>query len=213
VTVDLLLLAAAISVDPIPISAYILLLGSRHGTAKGWGFLSGWLACVVAVVVAAGLLTGGRPPKPSTAPSTLALVIRIAGGLVLLALAWRHRRHLGRPHAKPRWEAKLDRVGVGGAAGIAVLLQPWGMTAAGAATVTRANLAKPEAVLTLLVFCLLTSVSYLAMQAGAVVRPQATHARLEGLKLWIDTHRDQAVIVLYVVVGTWLIGRGVYLLT
>jgi hypothetical protein len=158
------------------------------------------------------VLTGGKPLKPNSTPTTLALVLRVAAGLALLALAWRQRRNSGRPRKPPRWESKLDDLGIVAAAGIAPLLQPWAMIAAGGATVAQADLAAPATIAVLAAFCVLGTISYATMQIGASLRPQATRTRLEALNQWLDDHRDSALIALYVVVGLWLVGKGVYLL-
>lgn len=211
-TFDLLILAAAIALNPLPLSLYILLLGSRDGIGKGWGFLVGWIACVVVVILIGVLLTGGRPLRPNTEPSTAALAIRIAAGVALLALAWRQRNRPRGPRKPSRFEARLDQSGFVAAGGIAVLLQPWPMTAAAGATVTRANLAHPATVVILVIFGLLASSSYLAMQVGATLRPEATLARLGGFNQWIEDHRNALLVFLYVAIGLWLIGKSAYLL-
>jgi Sap, sulfolipid-1-addressing protein len=212
VTFDLLLIAVAISVEPIPITGYILLLGSRGGTAKGWGYLAGWVGCFVVVLAGTALLTGGKPPREHTAPSTVGLIVRIVLGVALLALAWRQRRMTGRPKKEPKWQKGLDKIGVPAAAGLAVLLQPWGLVAAGAAIATKADMTSGETILTLIAFILIATSSYLIMQLCAVWRPEATARRLQGLQNWIDTHRDAVLVVLYVAVGLWLVAKSAYLL-
>jgi Sap, sulfolipid-1-addressing protein len=212
-TFDLILLGLAITLDPLPLGPYILLLGSRNGVRKCFGFIGGWVLCFVTIVVLTLVVTGGRPPRPNTAPSNAALVVRIVAGAVLLALAWRQRRRPATPRKEPRWQAHLDRVGPVAAAGIAVLLQPWVMIGAGAATLTQADLAQAEAVIAVSLYCVLATSSYLVMQSFAVLRPEATLSRLVGLNDWLDTHRSSALIVLYCVVGAWLIGKSVAALT
>ena len=46
----------------------------------------------------------------------------------------------------------------------------------------------------------------------AVFRPERSHALLARTKAWIDTHRDQAIIIVSVWLGLWLIGKSSYLL-
>lgn len=211
-TFDLLLIAVAISVEPIPITGYILLLGSRGGTRKGWGYLAGWVGCFVVVLAAAALLTGGKPPRQHTAPSTAGLIVRIILGLGLLGLAWRQRRLTGRPRKEPKWQKGLDKLGVPAAAGLAVLLQPWGLVAAGAVIATKADMSSAATIATLIAFILIGTSSYLIMQISAVRRPEATALRLAGLREWIDSHRDAVLVVLYVGVGLWLVAQSAFLL-
>jgi hypothetical protein len=64
----------------------------------------------------------------------------------------------------------------------------------------------------LVVFCLLCTASLLAMEGYAVFSPEAAQARLDGLRSWIDRHRDQAIIVLSLIIGLWLVGDSLYLI-
>ena len=65
--VDLLLLGLGITLEPFPLTAFILLLSAEKGTRKGLAFILGWLACLVVVIAAVVLATGGKPPAPNTA--------------------------------------------------------------------------------------------------------------------------------------------------
>ena len=70
------------------------------------------------------------------------------------------------------------------ALGLAPTLQPWVLLGAGAATVVEAKLASWASFLALVVYCVLASSSYLAMEIYAVVRPansQALLARSRGV--------------------------------
>ncbi len=40
--------------------------------------------------------------------------------------------------------------------------------------------------------------------------PKASSERLAGLRLWIDNHRDQAIVILSLVVGVWLAATSLY---
>ena len=60
--VDLLLIGLGITLEPFPITAFILLLGAEKGTRKGLAYILGWLACLVVVIAAVLAATGGQPP-------------------------------------------------------------------------------------------------------------------------------------------------------
>jgi Sap, sulfolipid-1-addressing protein len=81
------------------------------------------------------------------------------------------------------------------AMGLAPALQPWMLIAAGAATVVEAKLSSWESYLTLVLFCVLASASYLAMEIYAVIRLDQSQALLARLQAWVDTHTDQVIIV------------------
>src|SRR4051794_29874069 len=107
-TVDLVLIGLTIALEPLPLSAYLLVLSSAGGTRKGLGFLLGWTGTLIAVVVLTLVLTGGKPLRPGTVPSTAALVVKILLGLGLLGLAWRQHARRGQPKSPPSWMAKVD---------------------------------------------------------------------------------------------------------
>ncbi|MGW7680253.1 GAP family protein [Kribbella sp. NPDC054772] len=212
-TFDLILVGLAITLEPLPLSGYILLLLSAgQGTRKGLGFLVGWLLTLVVLVVLTLVLTGGKPPASGSTPSTATLVIKILLGIALLIVAWRTRAHRGRPTQPPRWMAKIDDLGFFAAMGIGFLLQPWPLVAAGVTTVASADLSNTSTILTLILFCLLASASYLTMQTYVTLKEESARGRLDALNAWLGGHRDQVVIAVAVTVGLWLIGKSVYLL-
>jgi hypothetical protein len=175
----------------------------------------GWLvslAVVVAITVAA---TGNNPPKPQTAPSLASLAVKILIGVGLLGLAVRQRRRMGRPKKPkkpPKWQAGVDNMSLWFAAGLAPLVQPWGLIAAGAATVVNAKVSNAASGLALLFFCLLATSSYLALELYAGFRPDKSQALLARIRSWGELHTDQVVIIGCLVLGLWLIVHSIYLI-
>jgi threonine/homoserine/homoserine lactone efflux protein len=209
---DLMIIGLAIALEPITIVAFILILGADQGVRKGLAFILGWMACLVVVIAAVVLLTGGNPPRPSTAPSTVALAVKALLGAVLIWVAFRQRRRMGRPRKQPGWMKRLDRLSLWAAVGLGVFLQPWSLVAAGAATVVQAKLSTAGDWLALVLFCLLATSVFLAMEHYAAFAPEAASVRLGQMRTWIDGHTDQAIVVLSLVVGCWLLGNSIYLI-
>ncbi len=209
---DLLLIGLGITLEPFPLIAFLLILSSEKGTRKGLAFILGWLACLVVVIGAVILLTGGKPPAPATAPSTAVLAIKLALGVVLILYAVRQQRRRGRPRKTPAWMARLDGFSAWSAAGLAAFLQPWTLVAAGAATVSQAKLSNVGEWLILLLFCLLATSSFLYLELSAAFRPAAADALVQKLRTWLDTHQEQVIIVISLLLGFWLAGKSIYLL-
>jgi threonine/homoserine/homoserine lactone efflux protein len=210
VVVDLLLIGLGITLEPFPLTAFILLLSAEKGIWKGLAFVLGWLACLVVVIAAVVLSTGGKPPAPATAPSTAVLAVKLALGIALVLYGVRRWRQLGTPRQPPAWLARLDGLSLWAAAGLAAFLQPWVMVAAGAATITQAKLSTPADYLTLVLFVLLATASLLYLELYATFAPATATVRLRQLRTWLDTHRDQVIVVLCLLLGLWLVGKSLY---
>jgi len=215
VILNLILIGLAVALDPLPLTAFLVVLPSRRGVRKGAAFVFGWLVSLAAVVTITVLATGNNPPKPSTAPSLAALVVKIALGAVLVWIAVRHIRARSRPKPPkkpPKWQEHVDSMSPWFALGLAPALQPWVLIGAGAATVVEAKLSSWETFLALFLYCVLASSSYLAMELYAVFRPAQSQALLNRARTWIDTHTDQVIIVGSLIIGFWLIGDSLYLI-
>ena len=212
---DLLLIGLVITLEPIPLTAFLLVLASKGGVRKGAAFIFGWLLSLAIVVAATLLVTGNKPPKPSTAPSLAALAAKILIGVVLVLIAIRQRRRMGKPKPPkkpPKWQTGIDNMSPWYAMGLAPLTQPWGLVAAGVATIVEAKLSSWQSYVALVLFCLVASAVYIALELYAGVRPDKSDALLTSSRAWIDSHTDQVIIVVSLVLGFWLIGKSIYLI-
>ena len=209
---DLLLIGLAIALEPFPLTAFILVLTSERGTWKGLAFILGWLACLIAVIAAVIASTGNNPPAPNTVPSDAALAVKLAVGVVLILIALRQRRRMGQPKKPPAWMARLDQLSLWGAAGLAAFLQPWTLVAAGAATIVEAKLDTAGSYLVLILYCLLATSSFLYLELAAVFAPAKSEPQLERMRKWLDSHQDQVLIAVFLLLGLWLAGKSIYLL-
>ena len=212
---NLVLIGLAIAFDPLPLTAFIVVLPSQRGTIKGAAFVFGWLVSLAIVVAITVLATGNNPPKPSTAPSLAGLAVKLAIGVGLVAIAIRQRRRRGRPKKPkkpPKWQEHVDNMSPWFAFGLAPAVQPWTLIGAGAATVMEAKLSSWESYLALFAFCFLASASYLTMEIYAVFRPDQSKAFLARFRTWIDTHTDQVIILGSSILGFWLIANSINLI-
>ena len=212
---NLVLIGVAVALDPLPLTAFLVILPSEGGVRKGAAFVFGWLVSLAIVVTVTVLATGNNPPEPNTAPSTAALAVKIVLGAVLVVIAVRHiraRRRPKPPKKPPKWQEHVDSMSPWFAMVLAPTLQPWVLIGAGAATVVSAKLSSWTDFLVLFLYCVLASSSYLAMEIYAVVRPDQSLALLARFRTWIDDHTDQVIIVGSLLIGFWLIGDSIYLL-
>jgi threonine/homoserine/homoserine lactone efflux protein len=111
VILNLIVIGIAVALDPLPLTAFLVVLPSKRGVRKGAAYVFGWLVSLAAVVTITVLATGNNPPKPSTTPSLAALAVKIVLGAVLVWIAVRHIRARGRPKPPkkpPKWQEHVD---------------------------------------------------------------------------------------------------------
>jgi len=212
---NLVLIGLAVALDPLPLTAYLIVLPSQRGTVKGAAFTFGWLVSLGAVVTITVLATGDNPPKPSTAPTLASLAVKIVLGAVLVVIAVRHIRARNKPKPPkkpPKWQEHVDSMSPWFALALAPTLQPWVLIGAGAATVVQAKLSSWESFLALFLYCVLASSTYLTMELYAVFRPSQSQALMGRFRTWISDHTDQVIIVGSLLIGFWLIGDSIYLI-
>jgi len=214
VILNLVLIGLAVTLDPLPLTAFLIVLPSKRGVRKGAAFVFGWLVSLAIVVAITATATGNNPPKPSTAPSLAALAVKIVLGAVLVVIAVRRVRARGRPKPPkkpPKWQEHVDSMSPWFAMALAPTLQPWALIAAGAATVVEAKLSSWQSFLALFLYCVLASASYLFLEIYTALRPIQSQALMARFRTWVDTHTDQVIIVGSLVLGFWLIGKSIYL--
>ena len=121
---DLVLIALGIALQPFRLSAFILILSTKDGAKKGLGFILGWLTSLVLVIAIVVLITGGRPVRLLTVPSTVMLIIKLVLGIALIVFAAVQWRQRNRARRTPAWVARLDTMSPWAAAVIAAIMQP-----------------------------------------------------------------------------------------
>ncbi len=211
----LLLIGLAITLEPIPLTAFILVLASKGGVRKGAAFIFGWLVSLAVVVAGTVLLTGNNPPKPNTAPSLASLAVKLAIGVALVLIALRQRRKMGqpkKPKKPPKWQTGIDNMSPWYAMGLGPLTQPWGLVAAGVAVIVEAKLSTWESYAALVLFCIVATAVYLALEIYAGFWPENAQRLLASVRAWIDGHTDQVIIIVSFVLGFWLVGTSIYYL-
>jgi len=134
---------------------------------------------------------------------------------VLLFIAIRKWRRMGKPKPPkktPKWQTGIDTMSPWFAMVLAPLVQPWGLVAAGVSTIVEAKLSSWESYFALVLFCLVATSTFLAMEIYAGFWPTQAQAFLSRVRAWIDSHTDQVIIIVSLALGLWLIGDSIYLI-
>jgi hypothetical protein len=215
VVIELLLIGVAMALYPVALTIFILIVASTNGLRKGAGFIFGWLAALAVVATVTISATRNTPPAGGTAPSSGILAAKILLGLVLLGIAERQRRRMGRPRPakkEPAWRARLDDMSAVFAVGLGAFFQPSVLVVTAAATITGAKLSSLADYLSLVVFGLVSVSTFLSMEIYVALRPTESARALASLDGWIDGHTDLLVVIGATALGLWLIGHSAYLL-
>ncbi len=213
---ELLPLAVAIAISPIPIITVILMLFTPQARTASLAFLGGWLAGILGVAVVALIVVGTAGAGTTSTPSAPVSWIKVLLGLVLVGLAvreWRHRTPSGVAAPRPKWMATPDQLipreasvlGVGLAA-----LNPKNLPiglAAGVA-IAQGGLSIVDDIWVLLLFTVVAGSTVLVPVAAYEAASGSMRPRLERLREWLEANNATVMSVLLLVIGTVLIGRG-----
>lgn len=214
---DILPLAVAVAIFPVPIIAVVLVLGSDRGTAKGAAFVLSWcfgLAAVGGIVLVFG---GAANASDEGEAATWVNVLLLGLGLILLVAAvrqWRARPSAGEETRAPRWMRTIDdfTIAKAGGAGFALSgLNPKNvlLTAAAGAEIAQVGLPAGRQVALLLGFVVVASAGVLTPLVLALILGDGSRALLEGLRAWMARYNAVIMGVLFLLIGAKLIGDAV----
>lgn len=214
---DILTSALGIALSPIAIFAAISLVVSPRGNAASLGFLGGWLLGVIVPVVVVSTLTGLLPESSPDTSRPIAGTILLLLGVLFLYLAageWRIRPLPGRAPVLPRWVAALDSMTVthGLALGFGLgAASPKNLTLGVAAglTIGGANFMLREVIVVILVFVVIAVSSMLIVVVGGMLGVDVWRRPLVELRDWLGRNSATIQVVLFLVLGTALIGAGI----
>jgi threonine/homoserine/homoserine lactone efflux protein len=214
---EVLPLAVAIAIFPVPIIAVVLVLGSERGRTKGAAFVLAWCVGLAAVGAIVLLVAGGLDASDDGEPATWANVVLLVLGVVLLAYAVKQLR--GRPRAgeespTPGWMRTVDDftpLQAGGAGFALTALNPKNvlLTAAAATEIAEVGLSAGEQAVVLVAFVVIASIGVLAPVAAVVVLGDRSREPLDALRGWMARQNAVIMAVLFVLIGAKLVGDAI----
>ena len=218
---EILTFAIGVAISPVPIIAVILMLFSSRARVNGPMFLLGWVLALAVVSGVAYVIAGAGSPSTSTAAAEGVSWVQILFGVLFLLLAgrsWRNRPAPGAEPQMPKWMAGIDGFAPGKALGFGVLLAGVNpknlLLAAGAGSALAVTgPSTTQAVVSLVVFVVIGSLTIAGPVAFYLVGGQRAKAQLDLVKGWLAVHNDAVMMVLFLVLGVNLIAKGIPPLT
>ena len=136
----------------------------------------------------------------------------------LRARTWKKRPALGEQAEPPKWIAGIDSFSPGKALTLGLLLagvNPKNLLLAAGAGAAVEGLALPttNAVVSLLVFVVVASLTIAGPVTYYLVGGESARTTLAGIKEWLALHNDAVMTLLFLVLGVNLISKGIPPLT
>jgi len=218
---DLLPLGLSVAISPIPIAAVILMLLSRQAARTSTGFLAGWVTGIVVVTVVVLVLVGQAGNTSAGKPSTASSVLKLVFGVLALALAvrqWRERPKPGEAAELPKWMSTIDSFTFAKALGLGFALSAVNpknllMCLAAGTTIGAAHLSGGGDVVAVAVFTLIGASTVAIPVIGYLTARSKMAGPLESLRDWLTQNNATVMVVLLLVIGVVLLGKGISGLT
>lgn len=214
---QILPMAVAAGLSPIPIIAVIVMLTTAQARTNGPAFLVGWLIglggigiVVLGVASRAGANSGSQPAT---------WVILAEGALGVLLVIAAGRQFQGRPRSgeespMPAWMAAVDTFSPGKAIGAGILMSAVNpknllLSVAAAATIVHSGLAIQQQVVAYLVFVVIATVGVATPIVIYFALGDRAPATLDRMKHWMAQNNAVIMTVLCLIIGVKLLGQAI----
>jgi threonine/homoserine/homoserine lactone efflux protein len=214
---QILPLAVAVAVSPVPIIGVVLMLATPRARANGPAFLGGWVLGLAVLGTIVLLVSSGAGASSSGQPAHWVSVLKLVLGALLLVVAarqWRGRPRGDEPGELPKWMAAIDGFAAAKAFGMGALLATVNpknglMTVAAGAAIAQTGIAAGEQAVALAVFIVLGTLGVAAPVAVYFLLGERAAKILDELKTWMSSNNAAIMAVLFLVIGAKLIGDGI----
>jgi len=214
---DILPLAVGVAISPIPIIATILMLLAPRAGATSLGFLIGWVVGIAGSSTVFTVIAATVGLEGSSATSTSTHWVKVALGILLLALAgrqWRSRPKAGADAFLPGWMSAIGSFTFVKAAGLGLLLSAVNpknllLCAAAGVDIGGAMLSNTDRVVLIAIFTLIGACTVAIPVVAYAFAKDRMRAPLDDMKTWLQQHNAAVMTVLLLLIGVVLIGKGV----
>jgi hypothetical protein len=208
-------LAVAVAISPLPIVAVVLMLVTPRARTNGPAFVAGWIGGLA--VLGGILLAIASGGDADTEPADWVSIVELVLGLALLLLAvqqWRGRPRGGDEAPVPKWMGTLDAfTAVKSLAAGAVLssVNPKNLilAVAAAAEISQTAISGREQAAAWGVFVLIATAGVAVPVVIYFALGERAGPMLGSLKTWLTRNNRAIMAVLLLVIGAKLLGDGI----
>jgi threonine/homoserine/homoserine lactone efflux protein len=207
-------LAVAVSISPIPIIAVVLMLGTPRARLNGPAFVLGWIVGLGALGTLVLLVSSSVDASEDSEPAAWVSWFMLALGALVLLLALKQWRGRNAAKEQPKWMQTVDRFTPVRAFGMGVLLSGVNpknllLTVAAAAAIAATGISAAQQELALAVFVVFGTLGPAIPVALYFVPGERSKKLLDGLNSWMAANNAVIMAVLLLVIGVKLVGDGI----
>jgi threonine/homoserine/homoserine lactone efflux protein len=214
---QVLALAVAVGLSPIPIVGVVLMLATPRARSNGPAFIAGWIAGLATLGTIILLVASGAEAGAGGQPAEWANLLKLALGAALLTMTlkqWRGRPRAGETAKLPSWMRSVDHFTAGRSAGLGVALAAVNpknlvLVVGAATTIAQTGTAAGKQAIALTVFVLVGSVGTGVPVALYLAMGERSKPALDELKSWMARNSNTIMAVLCLAIGAKLIGDGI----
>jgi len=188
-----------------------MLASDRPSNSLAW--LAGWTLSTFGVGVVIILFFGGYDFSKSGTPSTIACVVQVVLGVLLLVAAgrfWSRRpARTGKLPKEPGWMARIGKMRAIWAFLIGAFWINTTLVVAAGVDTLRAELPTNESIAVFAAFTLVTILVQAALILYAYLLPKRAAVGLQGIREWIARNQNAALAVIALVLAVWLAAKGI----
>ena len=214
---ELLPLAVAVPISPLPIIAMVVLLMSPRARTSTPAFMLGWIASIATALALFAMLSGVLGGRHEGGPAPIISVIKLLLGLGMLYLAfreWRARPRAGQKAELPHWLTSVQNMRplAAAATGFGIYAaNPKNLTVGISAGVLfhSFGLAQGPALLVGAFYVLLASSTVVLPILALLLAEAKVKPWLDELQYWLAQHNAAVMAVLLSIIGAVMVGKGI----
>jgi len=188
-----------------------MLASDRPSNSLAW--LAGWTLSTFGIGVLIILFFGGYDFSKSGTPSTIACVVQVVIGVLLLVAAgrfWSRRpARTGKLPKEPGWMARIGKMRPIWAFLIGAFWINTTLVVAAGVDALRAELPTNESIAVFAAFTLVTILVQGALILYAYLLPKRAAVGLKGIREWIARNQEAALAAVALVLAVWLAAKGI----